>query len=149
MLVIKNHTYWYMNLDFFSNKIFTKIWIDRKLVHYKMPWNTMFCAFICRWMKIHINMKMIMKMELQIRRLNMSVLVIDMKKNWKSLVDWRSKASTMFMCGLYFQLFFPKKILYIPAKITELFPYVISQLLVRHFLLFLAIIYPNSFNTVG
>lgn len=102
MLVIKNHTYWYMILDFFSNKIFTKIWIDRKLVHYNMPWNTMFCAFICRWMKIHINMKMIMKMELQIRRLNMSVLVIDMKKNWKSLVDWRSKASTMFMCGLYF-----------------------------------------------
>lgn len=102
MLVIKNHKYWYMNLDFFSNKIFTKIWIDRKLVHYNMPWNTMFCAFICRWMKIHINMKMIMKMELQIRRLNMSVLVIDMKKNWKSLVDWRSKASTMFMCGLYF-----------------------------------------------
>lgn len=102
MLLIKNHTYWYMILDFFSNKIFTKIWIDRKLVHYNMPWNTMFCAFICRWMKIHINMKMIMKMELQIRRLNMSVLVIDMKKNWKSLVDWRSKASTMFMCGLYF-----------------------------------------------
>lgn len=102
MLVIKNHTYWYMILDFFSNKIFTKIWIDRKLVHYNMPWNTMFCTFICRWMKIHINMKMIMKMELQIRRLNMSVLVIDMKKNWKSLVDWRSKASTMFMCGLYF-----------------------------------------------
>lgn len=85
MLVIKNHTYWYMNLDFFSNKIFTKIWIDRKLVHYKMPWNTMFCAFICRWMKIHINMKMIMKMELQIRRLNMSVLVIDMKKKLKIL----------------------------------------------------------------
>lgn len=85
MLVIKNHTYWYMILDFFSNKIFTKIWIDRKLVHYNMPWNTMFCAFICRWMKIHINMKMIMKMELQIRRLNMSVLVIDMKKKLKIL----------------------------------------------------------------
>lgn len=85
VLVIKNHTYWYMILDFFSNKIFTKIWIDRKLVHYKMPWNTMFCAFICRWMKIHINMKMIMKMELQIRRLNMSVLVIDMKKKLKIL----------------------------------------------------------------
>lgn len=85
MLVIKNHTYWYMILDFFSNKIFTKIWIDRKLVHYNMPWNTMFCAFICRWMKIHINMKMIMKMELQIRRLNMSVLVIDMKKKMKIL----------------------------------------------------------------
>lgn len=85
MLVIKNHTYWYMILDFFSNKIFTKIWIDRKLVHYNMPWNTMFCTFICRWMKIHINMKMIMKMELQIRRLNMSVLVIDMKKNLKIL----------------------------------------------------------------
>lgn len=102
MILIKNHTYWYMILDFFSNKIFTKIWIDRKLVHYNMPWNTMFCAFICRWMKILINMKMIMKMELQIRRFNMSVLVIDMKKNWKSLVDWRSKASTMFMCGLYF-----------------------------------------------
>lgn len=85
MLVINNHTYWYMILDFFSNKIFTKIWIDRKLVHYNMPWNTMFCAFICRWMKIHINMKMIMKMELQIRRLNMSVLVIDMKKKLKIL----------------------------------------------------------------
>lgn len=85
MLVIKNHTYWYMILDFFSNKIFTKIWINRKLVHYNMPWNTMFCAFICRWMKIHINMKMIMKMELQIRRLNMSVLVIDMKKKLKIL----------------------------------------------------------------
>lgn len=85
MLVIKNHTYWYMILDFFSNKMFTKIWIDRKLVHYNMPWNTMFCAFICRWMKIHINMKMIMKMELQIRRLNMSVLVIDMKKKLKIL----------------------------------------------------------------
>lgn len=85
MLVIKNHTYWYMILDFFSNKMFTKIWIDRKLVHYNMPWNTMFCAFICRWMKIHINMKMIMKMELQIRRLNMSVLVINMKKNLKIL----------------------------------------------------------------
>lgn len=85
MLVIKNHTYWYMILDFFSNKMFTKIWIDRKLVHYNMPWNTMFCAFICRWMKIHINMKIIMKMELQIRRLNMSVLVIDMKKNLKIL----------------------------------------------------------------
>lgn len=85
MLVIKNHTYWYMILDFFSNKIFTKIWIDRKLVHYNMPWNNMFCAFICRWMKIHINMKMIMKMELQIRRLNMSVLVIDMKKKLKIL----------------------------------------------------------------
>lgn len=85
MLVIKNHTYWYMILDFFSNKMFTKIWIDRKLVHYNMPWNTMFCAFICRWMKIHINMKMIMKMELQIRGLNMSVLVIDMKKKLKIL----------------------------------------------------------------
>lgn len=85
MLLIKNHTYWYMILDFFSNKIFTKIWIDRKLVHYNMPWNTMFCAFICRWMKIHINMKMIMKMELQIRRLNMSVLVIVMKQKLKIL----------------------------------------------------------------
>lgn len=140
MLLIKNHTYWYMNLDFFPNNLFTKIWIclwsDRKLVHYNMPWNTMFCTFICRWMKIHINMKMIMKMGLQIRRLNMSVLVIDMKKKGKSLVDWRSKASTMFMCGLYFQLFFPKKILYIPAKITDLFPYVISQFLVGHFFSF-------------
>lgn len=129
------HDTWFL-IFFLSNKIFTKIWIDRKLVHYNMPWNTMFCAFICRWMKIHINMKMIMKMELQIRGLNMSVLVIDMKNNWKSLVDWRSKASTMFMCGLYFQLFFPKKILYIPAKITELFPYVISQFLVGHFFSF-------------
>lgn len=89
MLVIKNHTYWYMNLDFFPNNLFTKIWIclwsDRKLVHYNMPWNTMFCTFICRWMKIHINMKMIMKMGLQIRRLNMSVLVIDMKQKLKIL----------------------------------------------------------------
>lgn len=134
---------------FFSNKIFTKIWIDRKLVHYNMPWNTMFCAFICRWMKIHINMKMIMKMGLQIRRLNMSVLVIVMKQKLKILSRLAFKVSTMFMCGLYFQLFFPKKILYIPAKITELFPYVISQFLMRHFLLFLTIIYPNSFNTVG
>lgn len=136
MLVIKNHTYWYMILDFFSNKIFTKIWIDRKLVHYNMPWNTMFCAFICRWMKIHINMKMIMKMELQIRRLNMSVLVIDMKKKLKILSRLAFKSKHHVHVRPLLSTLFPQKILYIPAKITELFPYVISQFLVGHFFSF-------------